>query len=219
MNYLNNLKIISTLNYLKTSTMKKYLKLKNLLYVIIVVFAIKGFISSELDAILLLALLPYLIFIVIFALIIKLIFKIFAKNRNFSALKFSKKIIIYFLIIPVAILSFLGLVTTEINEKPIGEIVITYYNNTFNNKEKSNSKITKVSFSQAETFMSNRCKKINQKLMKGKESEMNGIKIYAFMSVAQNGMTCISLISENKLEILSSDCGNTQRKMNEFNNL
>ena len=67
--------------------------------------------------------------------------------------------------------------------------------------------------------MKDRCKKINQTLTKGKESEMNGIKIYAFMSVAQNGMLCISIISENKLELISSDCGNTQRKINEFKRL
>ena len=67
--------------------------------------------------------------------------------------------------------------------------------------------------------MRNRCKKTDQTIMKGKKSEMNGIKIYAFMSVAQNGMTCISIISENKLELINSDCGNTQKKINEFNRL
>lgn len=215
--------------------MKRHLKLKYLLYVIIVFFAIKGFnyydddlfggvtsegVTSELGATTFLPLLILPVFIFIFSLIVKLIFKIFAKNRNFSALKFSKQIIIYFIIFPPIIsLSFVGLATSEINEKPIGEIVITYYDNTFNNKEKSNSKITKVSFSEAETFMRDRCKKTNQTLMKGKESEMNGIKIYAFMSVAQNGMTCISIISENKLELINSDCGNTQKKINEFNRL
>ena len=210
--------------------MKRHLKLKYLLYAIIVFFAVKGAnyydnplygeVTSKLGATTFLPLLILPVFIFIFSLIVKLIFKIFAKNRNFSALKFSKQIIIYFIIFPPIIsLSFIGLVTTEINEKPIGEIVITYYENTFNNKEKSNSKITKVSFSQAETFMRDRCKKTNQTLMKGKKSEMNGIKIYAFMSVAQNGMTCISIISENKLELINSDCGNTQKKINEFNML
>ena len=208
--------------------MKKYLKLKNLLYVIVVVFAYKGIKYYQEDFLWgddasakdFLPLLVLPVFIFIFSLIVKLIFKIFAKNRNFSALKFSKQIIIYFIIFPpLILLALVGLSTTEINEKPIGVSVIKYFDNTFNNKEKPDSKITKVSFSQAETFMKDRCKKINQTLMKGKESEMNGIKIYAFMSVAQNGMLCISIISENKLELISSDCGNTQRKINEFKRL
>lgn len=213
-------------------TMKKYLKLKNLLYVIVVVFAYKGIKYYQEDGTFndieaqggsakdLLPLLILPVFIFIFSLIVKLIFKIFAKNRNFSALKFSKQIIIYFIIFPIIIiLSFVGLGTTEINEKPILVSVIAYFDNTFNNKEKPDSKITKVSFSQAETFMKDKCKKTNQTLMKGKESEMNGIKIYAFMSVAQNGMACISIISENELALIKSDCGNSKRKINEFKRL
>lgn len=206
-------------------TMKKYLKLKNLLYVIVVVFAYKGIkyyqedptINEDASAKDFLPLLALPVFIFIFSLIVKLIFKIFAKNRNFSALKFSKQIIIYFIIFPpLILLALVGLSTTEINEKPIGVSVVKYFDNRVNNKEKPDSK---VSFSQAETFMKDKCKKINQTLMKGKESEMNGIKIYAFMSVAQNGMACISIISENELALIKSDCGNSKRKINEFKRL
>jgi len=136
--------------------MKKYLKLKYLLYAIIIVFAFKGInyyqeVAIEVTPLLndlgalqnLLYVLPLIIlpvFIYIFSLIIKLIFKLFAKNRNFNALKFSKQIIIYLIIFPLIIFfSFIGLVSTKINEKPIYEIVITYYNNTFNNEEKPNN--------------------------------------------------------------------------------
>ena len=136
--------------------MKKYLKLKYLLYAIIIVFAFKGVnyyqeAAKDLTPLLkdlgalqnLLYVFPLIIlpiFIYIFSLIIKLIFKLFAKNRNFNALKFSKKIIIYLIIFPLIIFfSFIGLVSTKINEKPIYEIVITYYNNTFNNEEKPNN--------------------------------------------------------------------------------
>ena len=70
----------------------------------------------------------------------KFMIKLFAKNRNFNALKFSKQIITYLIIFPLIIFfSFIGLVSTKINEKPIYEIVITYYNNTFNNEEKPNN--------------------------------------------------------------------------------
>ena len=136
--------------------MKKYLKLKYLLYAIIIVFAFKGVnyyqeAAKDLTPLLkdlgalqnLLYVFPLIIlpiFIYIFSLIIKLIFKLFAKNRNFNALKFSKQIIIYLIIFPLIIFfSFIGLVSTKINEKPIYEIVITYYNNTFNNEEKPNN--------------------------------------------------------------------------------
>jgi hypothetical protein len=39
------------------------------------------------------------------------------------------------------------------------------------------------------------------------------------MSVAKNGMTCISTVSEIKLEIISADCDETQIKINQWNAL
>ena len=75
----------------------------------------------------------------------------------------------------------------------------------------------RISQSEAEAFMQARCDKIGQTLMKTKTVKMDGIKVYSFMSVAENGMVCISAISELKLEVIGSDCGESQKKINEWN--
>jgi hypothetical protein len=84
-----------------------------------------------------------------------------------------------------------------------------------------NSKIKskKITFNQAEAFMEERCKKINQTLMKKKSVSFDGTEIYMFLSVAENGYVCISSISENVLDILAVDCGTSDRKIREWNEL
>ena len=83
----------------------------------------------------------------------------------------------------------------------------------------SNSKVKskKITFNQAEAFMLERCEKTNQTLMKKKSVSFDGTKIYMFLSVAENGYVCISSISENVLEFLASDCGPSDRKIQEWN--
>jgi hypothetical protein len=81
----------------------------------------------------------------------------------------------------------------------------------------SDSKITKVTFSEAEAFMQNRCNSTNQTLMKKKSVNFNGTKLYMFLSVAENGYVCISSVSENALEVLAADCGPSEIKIEEWN--
>ena len=79
--------------------------------------------------------------------------------------------------------------------------------------------VQKVTFSEAESFMLERCNNINQTLMKKKTVTINGTKLYMFMSVAENGQACISSISEHKLEVLAADCGEVYTKIEQWNNL
>jgi hypothetical protein len=79
--------------------------------------------------------------------------------------------------------------------------------------------VQKVTFSEAETFMQERCNTINQTLMKKKTVTFNGTKLYMFMSVAEDGQACISSISENKLEVLAADCGEVYMKIEQWNNV
>ena len=55
--------------------------------------------------------------------------------------------------------------------------------------------------------------------MRTKTSNFNGIKLYLFLSVAENGYVCISSISENALEIVAADCGPAEIKIEQWNNL
>ena len=92
----------------------------------------------------------------------------------------------------------------------------------FNNNNKSKKNNTsptssKVTFSEAESFMQSRCNAVNQTLMKKKSVNFNGTKLYMFLSVAENGDACISSISENALEILAADCGPVEVKIEEWN--
>ena len=66
--------------------------------------------------------------------------------------------------------------------------------------------------------MQNRCDNIGQTLMRTKTIDFDGTTLYAFMSVAENGMVCVSTISEHKLEVLAVDCGEAQMKINQWNN-
>ena len=82
---------------------------------------------------------------------------------------------------------------------------------------RSDSKNPKVTFSEAEEFMQNRCNATNQTLMKKKSVIFNGTILYMFLSVAENGYVCISSVSENALEVLAADCGPSEIKIEEWN--
>ena len=77
----------------------------------------------------------------------------------------------------------------------------------------------KITQSEAQNFMESTCRKTNQTLMRTKTTHFNGIKLYMFLSVARNGYVCISTISENALEIVATDCGPTEIKVEQWNNL
>lgn len=86
----------------------------------------------------------------------------------------------------------------------------------FTNNSNENRTIT---FEEAKQFIRTRLSNVNQTLMASKTVVFDGKKIYMFMSVAENGSTCISGVSEFRLEVMSTDCGNTEIKIQEWNNL
>lgn len=77
----------------------------------------------------------------------------------------------------------------------------------------------KVSLREAEEFMKTRCTSVNQHLLESKLVFFDGVKTYAFLSVASNGYHCISMVSPHKLEVLASNCGPMQTKVTEWSAL
>ena len=98
-------------------------------------------------------------------------------------------------------------------------LIISCFGNETKSDDNSKIKSKKITFNQAEAFMEERCKKINQTLMEKKSVSFDGTEIYMFLSVAENGYVCISRISENVLDILAVDCGTSDRKIREWNEL
>lgn len=78
----------------------------------------------------------------------------------------------------------------------------------------------KVSFDQAKSFMEKRCQDVGQIVLQSKISHFNGITVYLFLSTAYGtDQYCISMISENALEIVSSNCGSEYEKGAQWNSL
>jgi len=72
-------------------------------------------------------------------------------------------------------------------------------------------------FSKAMRLVKNNCRGSNQELVKYMAVKSDDKLIFMFMSVAENGMVCISGVSEiNPDEILSTDCGEANVKMAEW---
>lgn len=76
-----------------------------------------------------------------------------------------------------------------------------------------------ITFGEAKQFMKTRLNNVNQTLMASKTVVFEGKKVYMFMSVTEDGSTCISAVSEFKLEVMSVDCGITEVKVQQWNNL
>jgi hypothetical protein len=83
--------------------------------------------------------------------------------------------------------------------------------------ENNSNSVKKVTFSEAESFMQKRCNETNQTLMKKKSVNVDGTKLFMFLSVAENGYVCISSVSEFALEVLATDCGPSDIKIEEWN--
>lgn len=66
----------------------------------------------------------------------------------------------------------------------------------------------RVTYKSAYTFMKKRANNINQKLIKGYSTELDGTKTYLFFTVPkdENGQACVSMVSEYKLEVFTVDC-------------
>lgn len=77
-----------------------------------------------------------------------------------------------------------------------------------------------ISFSQAELFMERRCSDIGQILVNSKGANIDGHRVYAFISVSiESGQTCMSIISEYELSIMAADCGDYEVIINNWNSL
>jgi hypothetical protein len=81
----------------------------------------------------------------------------------------------------------------------------------------SKDEIAKKAFGDAISLMRVNCRGSNQDLARYMATKVNGTVVFMFMSVAQNGMVCITGISElNPNEILSTDCGEANEKIAEW---
>lgn len=76
-----------------------------------------------------------------------------------------------------------------------------------------------ISYTQAKSFMQNRCNEIGRTLMDGKTIYFNKSKLFYFLTVAENGYVCISAVPERSLEVLVEDCGPFELKMEQWNAL
>jgi hypothetical protein len=73
---------------------------------------------------------------------------------------------------------------------------------------------TRKAFNTALNLIQRKCQGSNQTLSKYMATKVNGNIVFMFISVAENGMACITGVSEiSPEEILSSDCGNVDRKV------
>ena len=75
-----------------------------------------------------------------------------------------------------------------------------------------------VTYKDAYTFMKQRSIDVNQKVLKGFETEMEGTKMYFFFSVPNEmeGFACVSAITEYKLDVSSVDCGKFSIKQTQW---
>ena len=66
----------------------------------------------------------------------------------------------------------------------------------------------RVTYKSAYAFMKKRSNNVNQKLLKGYSTKFDGTKTYLFFTVpkVENGLACVSMISEYKLEVFAVDC-------------
>jgi hypothetical protein len=79
----------------------------------------------------------------------------------------------------------------------------------------------KVTLSEARSFMQRQCDEVNQTLVKENTKDFGGRKQYYFLSHTRDfsGQACISIISEDALEIISTSCGPADVKLEEWNNM
>ena len=80
-----------------------------------------------------------------------------------------------------------------------------------------NTPEVKVCFDDAFGFMYERCSKIGQEIIGQNVTKNDGSYLYYFMSAPlDRSSICISVISEHKLEIISTDCGDPYDKQEQW---
>jgi hypothetical protein len=80
-------------------------------------------------------------------------------------------------------------------------------------------KPAKVNVNDAERFIIERLKSSGQFIIHELITELNGIKVYMFLSAGVGNVFCITGVSENSLEVLYSDCGTENIKLADWSNL
>jgi hypothetical protein len=79
----------------------------------------------------------------------------------------------------------------------------------------------KISFEESKEFMVERCRNINQQLVKSFVTNFDGNDVYMFFTLSTDrpGYSCVSLMTPFKLEILSTDFNLNEVKVSEWNNI
>ncbi|MDB4186300.1 hypothetical protein N9743_01415 [Flavobacteriaceae bacterium] len=79
----------------------------------------------------------------------------------------------------------------------------------------------RVTYKSAYAFMKKRSNNINQKLLKGYSMNFDGTKTYLFFTVpwGENGIGCVSMISEKKLEVFVVDCKSFSTKESQWRDI
>ena len=72
---------------------------------------------------------------------------------------------------------------------------------------------TSISFNEAKIFMKNRCRDIGHTYIDGKSSSLDNTRIYVFLTkgIRHPDFYCVTMITENKLEVLKTDCGKYEK--------
>jgi hypothetical protein len=163
----------------------------------------------------------YILFLIVFAVIKYRINhneafrkKIILKLKNLSIIFFMPS----WLLIAFFSIFFIILVNLDKNSKDS----LNYENESekYQSPEKeSHYERKKVTVYEAEEFMRSRCVASNQIIEATKTVNFNGVKLFMFLTISENGSVCISSISENALEILAVDCGSAEMKIQQWNEI
>ena len=84
-----------------------------------------------------------------------------------------------------------------------------------NGSSSTSSASSSISFNEAKTFMKNRCGDIGQTYIDGKSSSLDNTRIYVFLTkgIRHPDFYCVTMITENKLEVLTTDCGKSEKRV------
>jgi len=84
-----------------------------------------------------------------------------------------------------------------------------------NGSSSTSSASSSISFNEAKTFMKNRCGDIGQTYIDGKSSSLDNTRIYVFLTkgIRHPDFYCVTMITENKLEVLTTDCGKSEKRI------
>lgn len=135
-------------------------------------------------------------------------------------MKIVKKKEIKYILITLGCLFVISLYLKFTNEN----VYLTENNKTVNvteNEIQPKTNPGKISFEESKEFMVERCRNINQQLIKSFVSNFDGNDVYMFFTLSTDrpGYSCVSLMTPFKLEILSTDCNLNEVKVSEWNNI